>query len=78
MSLVVDIAQSEPADVAHAILQLRGAPVELIEEIERIDHKLDRLHSVAWRKANAMVRDLDAGELLWPGWKEKGRSEVRP
>lgn len=77
LNLVVDIAQSEPADVAQVVLDLRAGLVALIEEIARIDHKIDRAHSAAWHRADRLVRDLDAGELLWPGWARDEEKAAR-
>jgi hypothetical protein len=51
LDLLVDIAQSEPA-MSPSVLDLRSALVGLIEEIARIDHKIDRKHSAAWQRAD--------------------------
>ena len=66
-ALVADIAASEPRDIAQAILALRDALVLLVAEVE------DRWASTdTTKRARQVIDDLDAGELLWPGWK-RGR-----
>ena len=72
MSLIHDIAASEPADVANVILALRGALVELLEE--GVANRAGGQHTVATRRAHKIVSDLDAGELLWPGWRPKEKA----
>jgi hypothetical protein len=86
MSLASDLAASDAADIAQVILQLRQALVELLDVIELLVTKQQgglprRLDTsdfgtkdeAAWKNARRLVADLDAGELLWPGWK-RGRS----
>ena len=76
MSLVHDIAASEPADVAEVIQKLRHALVEMLEESaanRAAGHPGGHpggQYSVASKRAHQIVCDLDAGELLWPGWKK--------
>ena len=78
MSLIHDIAASEPADIAHVILALRGALVELLEEgvANRAGGSVpsEAQHTVATQRAHKIVNDLDAGELLWPGWRPKEKA----
>lgn len=71
MSLTSDLAASDAADIAHVILQLRQALVELLDVIEG-GPPLGAKDEAAWKNARRLVADLDAGELLWPGWK-RGR-----
>ena len=72
MSLVSDIAASQAADVAQVIVALRTILVELLDGID--SQRLDSTRFIVARaKAHQLVRDLDAGELLWPGW-QRGRA----
>jgi hypothetical protein len=71
-NLLVDIAAADPHDVAQVILQLRQALVELLDVIEG-GLPLGAKDEAAWKNAHRIVADLDAGELLWPGWKTKER-----
>jgi hypothetical protein len=72
-NLLVDIAQSEPADIAQVMMKLRDTIVLLLEEghANRLE---PGKHTIATKRAHQIVSDFDAGELLWPGWKAKEKA----
>jgi hypothetical protein len=52
--------------------------VELLEEIAANQVHGKPHQTIASRRAHRLISDLDAGELIWPSWKEKGRPGGRP